>query len=75
MQHGTSSRKVITWYEIEEYVTETWRYVKTGTCDFCPNDDARLYTLRDLKGLRVVVPPLFCLDCRKKYEKGALTLP
>lgn len=60
--------------EVGKYVTEYWRYVGHGSCDYCQDDDANLYTVRDLRKLRVIVPPKLCLACRGKYEAGVLEI-
>lgn len=45
-----------------------WQYVKTGSCEYCQDDDARLWTPKFTTPLRIVVPPLFCDICRKRLE-------
>lgn len=46
---------------------ERWVYRKWGTCEFCPHDDAQLFTPITSPPLRVVVGPLFCTSCRDKF--------
>lgn len=55
-----------------------WRYVKWGTCDFCGDAAALLYTPVADQPLRVVTAPLFCSSCRRRFTQlvpGILTRP
>jgi len=46
-----------------------WRYVKHGVCHFCSDEDAGLRTPVFKEALHVVIPPLFCLACRIRFEE------
>lgn len=51
-------------------MTIEWKYTKTGTCDRCPDEDARLWAPVCLPPLRMVVPPMLCARCKLRVERA-----